>query len=409
MYTISPFIRSFAFALLAGSVLASVWVNLAPESYFDMVEFRLVDLPLPVWVLPTAPSLTPLSLVSDLLMPAFFFFLGKELWEALVLERGALSFRSHPGLMLGSFGGASVGAVAAWLIATALVDPSGEAGLRAGWTTGIGSDVMLCYLIGLAVFGRGHPALHFLLLLTVVQDIAALCLTAVSLPFEGHHLLWAAGSPLAALMVWALYGRHYNRRDASEVTHRRADSLMPYVLAGAVSWVCFLMAGFPPELGLLPIIPAIPHASRSFGIFAEAEGLLQDPLNRLVSALTPAITVILFLFGLTRGGIEIEALGPGTEAVLSALWIGKPIGLLAGASLALTFGGGRLPQGMRLSDLVLLALITATGFVAPVTVLDLSLAGGLSAAEARLGLALSLLAGPATLLAALAIRRGRRR
>ena len=82
---------------------------------------------------------------------------------------------------------------------------------------------------------------------------------------------------------------------------------------------------------------------------------------------------------------------------------------MAGTSLALTFGGGKVPAGMRLADFVLLALITATGFVAPLTVLDLSLSGGITNAEARLGLALSLLIGPATILGALIFRRKRAR
>ena len=409
MYNISPSIRRFAIALIAGAALATIWVNLSPETYYDLIEFRLFDLPLPSFMMTIASSVTPLAMVSNLLMPLFFFFVGKELWEALVLERGALSLSRQPLLPLGAFIGSALGAVAVWLIATALLDPLGEAGLRAGWASGIGSDVVLCYVIGRAVFGRSHPALHFLLLLTVTQDIVALSITAATLPFEGFHVIWAIGSPLAALAVWVLFGRHHRRSDASEVVHQRAASLVPYALAGGVSWLCFALAGFPPELGLLPIIPAIPHASHSFGIFAEAEGLLHDPLNRLVSALTQPIAIVLFLFGLTRGAIYLTAFGPATQAVLSTFWIGKPLGFLAGTSLALTFGGGKVPAGMRLADFVLLALITATGFVAPLTVLDLSLSGGITNAEARLGLALSLLIGPATILGALIFRRKRAR
>jgi hypothetical protein len=62
---------------------------------------------------------------------------------------------------------------------------------------------------------------------------------------------------------------------------------------------------------------------------------------------------------------------------------------------------------MRLSDFVLIALITALGFVAPVTILDLTLGGGIAASEARLGLAISLLIGPLTILGARAFRRKR--
>ena len=257
MYLVSPFIRHFATALLAGVVAASVWVNVAPESYFDLVELRLIDLPLPQWTGGAPVSVTPLSLVSDLFMPLFFFFLGKELWEALILERGALTLSRQPLLPVGAFVGSALGAVSVWLVAVAILDPFGDAGLRAGWASGIGSDVVLCYVIGRAVFGRAHPALHFLLLLTVAQDIAALLVTALTLPFEGLHLGWALLSPLAAIGVWALFGRHA-RRDATEVAHLRSNAIWPYALAGLVSWLGFALSGFPPELGLLPIIPAIP-------------------------------------------------------------------------------------------------------------------------------------------------------
>ncbi len=405
MYRISPFVRYFAAALLSGVAVATAWVNLSPETYYDLVEFRLFDLPLPVWLLQSPPSVTLLSLVSTLLMPLFFFFLGKELWEALILERGALTLSRHPVLPFGAFVGSALGAVAVWLVAVVLVDPLGEAGLRAGWATGIGSDVVLCYVIGRIVFGRAHPALHFLLLLTVGQDVVALCAAALAAPLDGLHLAWALMSPVAAIGVWMLYGRHA-RADASEVEHQRATALWPYAVAGFLSWAGLSLAGFPPELGLLPIIPAVPRALRSFGIFAEAEGLLHDPLNRIATLLIWPITASLFLFGLARGGIDFSAFGPGTQVVLATLWLGKPLGLLAGASLALTFGGGKLPEGLRLSDLVLIALITAFGFTAPVTVLDLTLHGGIASAEARLGLALSVLgAGFAMLLALIGRRR----
>lgn len=408
MYRISPFIRYFAAALLSGAALATLWVNLAPESYYDVVEFRLLKLPLPDWLLRAPPSVTLMSLVSTLLMPLFFFFLGKELWEALILERGALTLSRQPILPIGALVGSTVGAIVVWLVAVILVDPLGDADLRAGWATGIGSDVVLCYVIGRIVFGRAHPALHFLLLLTVAQDVVALCAAALTAPLDGLRLAWALLAPAAAIGVWLLFGRHA-RSDASEVRHQRAAALWPYAVAGVLSWMGLSLAGFPPELGLLPIIPAIPHAARSFGIFAEAEGLLHDPLNRMILLLIWPITAILFLFGLARGAIELSAFGAGTQVVLATFWLGKPLGLLAGTSLALTFGGGKLPEGLRLSDLVLIAMITAFGFSAPVTVLDLTLEGGISTAEVRLGLAISVFGAVLAMLVAQTTRRGRSR
>ena len=41
-------------------------------------------------------------------------------------------------------------------------------------------------------------------------------------------------------------------------------------LGGCISWYGFMKAGLHPALGLLPIVPAIPHADRAFGFFDAA-------------------------------------------------------------------------------------------------------------------------------------------
>ena len=58
MYRVSPFVRRFAQALLAGIGLASLWVNLSPDSYYDALEWRLFDVMLPGWLSPLAVSVT---------------------------------------------------------------------------------------------------------------------------------------------------------------------------------------------------------------------------------------------------------------------------------------------------------------------------------------------------------------
>ncbi|MBL9055813.1 MAG: Na+/H+ antiporter NhaA, partial [Rhodobacteraceae bacterium] len=182
-------------------------------------------------------------------------------------------------------------------------------------------------------------------------------------------------------------------------------ALWPYVLAGIVSFAGVAASGLPPALGLLPVIPAIPHADRSFGLFAEAEEFLHDPLNRLAHLLVRPLALVLFLFGLTRGGIDLAAFAPTTLTTLAALWIGKPLGVLAGLTVALAFLRARLPQGVAGRDLLLIAMVSGMGFTVPVVALDSALPGGGMTEAARLGLALSLLAGPLALLAARLLKR----
>jgi NhaA family Na+:H+ antiporter len=396
MYRVSPFVRHFAKALVGGAALATLWVNLAPASYYDAVEFRLADLPLPGWTGVPPVTLSPLNLVSSGLMALFMFFIAKELWEALVLERGALAGRARASMPLGAVLGGMIGAVAVWLGFSAAFETAQEAGVGTGWPVPLGSDVVLCYVFGRAVFGRDHPALHLLLLITIAYDILGLLILGLTYPEAELRLIWLL-LPLGAMAVaWAFHAR-LARPDASERQHRRAYALWPYILTGAISWLGIALSGLPAALGLLPMIPVIPHAERSFGLFAEAETFLQDPLNRLARLMVGVLPAVLFLFGLTRGGVDFSAFAPTTGTVLAALWLGKPLGLLAGALIAGVLTGRLLPGGLRLSDLLLIALLSGAGFTVPVLALDSALPGGIMAEAARLGLALSLLAGPAAL------------
>lgn len=391
MYRVSPFMRHFASALLVGIGVATLWVNLSPSSYYDAIEWRLVEMPLPVWMAPFPMALTPLAVVSEGLMALFLFFVGKELWEALRLERGALSGR-RAGLPVAAMLGGWVGAVLVWLVVGALFETATEATRGAGWPVPIGSDVVLCYLVGRLIFGSGHPALHILLLITIANDILGLVVVGIAYPTGGLRLAWLGMTLVAVGAAWIGFAR-LARPELSERDHRRAFSLLPYAVAGVFSWAGIVLAGLPGALGLLPLIPVIPHADRAFGLFAEAEEFLHDPLNRLAHLMVKPLAVVLFLFGLTRGGVDLQALAPTTGTVLAALWLGKPLGVMLGAVLGARVFRLDLPAGVRLRDLLVVALISGMGFTVPVLALDSALPGGAMAEAARLGLVLSLVAG----------------
>ena len=396
MYRVSSFVRTFAFALLGGLAIATLWVNLSPAGYYDFLEWRLVDLPLPAWMAERQLSLTPLKVVGDGLMAFFMFFIGKELWESLVLERGALSGRRALVPMGLSFG-AMLGAAVMWVVVSTLVETADEAEFATGWVVPLGSDVVLCYLMGRWVFGPGHMALHVILLLTISADIIGLLVLGLSAPDASLRLLWLVLPVVASGGVWALFGRQANHA-TNERRKRRALHLWPYIAAGVLSWIGVAASGLPPSLGLLPVIPAIAHADRAFGLFAEAEHLLHDPLNRLAHMLIVPLGVILFLFGLIFGGIDLAAFGPTTLVVLAAMWIGKPTGLVAAWVLFERLADMHLPHGLVRRDLYLIALIMGIGFTVPVLALDRALPGGAMQEAARLGFALSLFAAPIALL-----------
>jgi Na+:H+ antiporter, NhaA family len=400
MYRVSPFVRRYAWALLGGSGIASLWVNLSPASYYDAIEWRIFDLErlaaLPMGqtlaqALPETFLLTPLTLVSDALMALFLFFVGKELWEAVVLERGALTGRRA---LLPAFAvaGGMLGPVLIWVLWSGLFGTADEAGVWTGWAVPLGSDIILGYVIARAVFGADHPALHLMLLTTIASSLAGLLLVGITEQQLGWRLLWLLLPVVATLLAWLSFGRPAPK--APELERRRSLVLWPWVLAGAASWIGVAAAGLPPALGLLPIIPAIPHADRTFGLFAEAEEFLHDPLNRLSHLLVKPMALILFAFGLTQGGIDLAAFSPTTGQVLAALWIGKPLGFLAGAVCAALVFRLELPRGVRLSDLLMVGMISGVGFTLPLLALDSALPGGAMAEAARMGAALSVLLGP---------------
>jgi NhaA family Na+:H+ antiporter len=418
MYRVASFVRRFAKALVAGALLATAWVNLDPASYYDAIELRLADVTLPQWVAPMGFSVTPMLIVSHGLMALFLALVGKEMWEALVLGQGALSGQRRGGLSgrlsatgrtkIAAVTGAVIGAVAVWIAVGAGVETADEARFATGWPLPIGSEVALCYLFGSWAFGRGHPALHLLLLITIALDVLGLLTLGLAFPAISLRLAWLGLTAAAVALVWLLCARKA-RPGMSETARRRALARWPYALAGLVSWAGVALAGLPPTLGLLPLIPVIPHADRSFGLFAEAEELLHDPLNGLAQLLVWPVLATLFLFGLTRGGIDFSAFAPTTLTVLASLWLGKPFGLILGVVIAGLFAGALLPEGVRLRDLPFIGLLTGIGFTVPVLAIDAALPGGAMNEAARLGLALSLLAGPtAVVLARLAgIRRPR--
>lgn len=427
MYRVSPFMQRFAISLCLGVALATLWVNIAPASYYDMIEWRMSDLDWIAPLFPAPPSLTPLNLVAEVLIPLFMFLIGKELWEAIVLERGGLSGRAAILPLAGALG-AAFAAVLIWQVLAIWIDPNVETLLRTGWPMPIGGDVVLVYLFGRLTFTRTSNALRLVLLVMIALDMMGLILLGLTHPNGGLlRLTWLLLPLLTALILWRLHGRPSQTaldgravseragdgragdgravsegagdgRAGSERARRCATRLWPYILAGIISYAGVIAAGLPGALGLLPIIPAIAHASRSFGLFAEAEELLTDPLNRLAHALIWPITWILFIFGLTRGGIDLAAFAPPTIMVLAAYWVGKPLGFLAATALALRFGGAKLPQDFTPAALVRVALLLGIGFTVPVLALDTALDGGEVAEAARLGLVVSFAMGAITLI-----------
>jgi len=170
---------------------------------------------------------------------------------------------------------------------------------------------------------------------------------------------------------------------------REKLGVWPYVIAGCLSWYGFMRAGIHPALGLLPIVPTIPHADRAFGIFAEAERHLTDLLNTLEHAMKGPVEVVLLFFGLANAGVLFNAVGDATWLVLAGLLVGKPLGIFIMGWIAAKPMGLGLPKGMGLPDLLVLGFVAAIGFTVSLFIASVAFDPGQVQDAAKMGALLS--------------------
>lgn len=393
----SPHLQHYAKALLAGAALATVAVNLAPSLYYDIIEWHPFDSD-PLYKLRLFwPGFTPATLVSSLLMPVFVLLIGKEIWEALLQDHGGLRGKLALAPVAMVLGG-MVSSALVWLALTAWLETAEEAVDAIGWVMPFGSDMVLAFFFGRMIFGKGHAALQVLLFMCILDGVLGLLISGFSAPINGNlRALWLLVPFCAAAFGYFRLTRPLQNPRVTERDRQRAGRLWPWLILGAFSWIAMSASGLPPALAFLPLLPAMPYGNHSFGLFAEAEGLLNDPLNRLSHALMRPVIVILFLLGLTRGAMDLGAFGPTTWIMLGALWLGKPLGILV-AAWGMRAVGHPLPNRLTLREIGYIAGLMAIGFTLPLLALETALPGGAMQEAARLGLGLSLTMGPALVL-----------
>jgi NhaA family Na+:H+ antiporter len=222
--------------------------------------------------------------------------------------------------------------------------------------------------VGRIIFGAKHPAVGFLLLLAIADDAAGLVILAIFYPQGDLSPEWLLLSVFAAVTVWYFFnflprqkdGDDPNRPSSAKI--RSQFGFWPYILAACLSWYGFQEAGIHPALGLLPIVPALPHADNDFGIFGAEEEFQHDMLNDAEHSLKPPVEVILMLFGFANAGVVFSSIGEATWLVLIGLLVGKPIGILFFGWLAAIPMRLGLPEGMRVIDLLIIGFVAAIGF-----------------------------------------------
>ncbi len=326
--------------------------------------------------------------VNDVLMTIFFFVVGLEIKRELVA--GELREARKVALPVAAAIGGML--VPAGLYMAMQANHFGYPAFR-GWGVPMATDI--AFVVGImAVLGKQVPfGLKIMLLsLAIADDIGAVIVIAA---FYSTGMNWT----MLALAACGFAG--------VRVLNRAGVRAVPvYVLAGAGIWLAVYKSGIHPTvagvmLGLLT--PSEVWVGRDalrlsltdlkariedenddpdaaeleMMAFAAKESV--SPLERLEHRLHPWVGfAIMPLFALANAGVHIELKAvtePVSVAVMAGLFVGKPIGVMLFAFLAVKCGIARLPQGVTWPVLLGGGFLAGIGFTMSLFVANLAFAG----------------------------------
>jgi NhaA family Na+:H+ antiporter len=389
-------LQEFSLPLLFGVAVAMVWANLDHESYEHVIHWMpIADLKV------FGHAVTHHWLVNDIFMVFFFGIAAKEITESF-LPGGSLNPISKSiNPLLATLGGV-VGPVLVFFIGMSFLYGPGDdvETLRRGWGIPTATDIALAWLVARTVFGKGHPAINFLLLLAVADDAIGLAIIAIfygdpNLPARPEFLL------LIVLGMAIAYGL------------RRADikSWIPYIaVCGPLSWLGLSLAHLHPALALVFIVPFLPGPRRDIGLFSErdeidrmGEELAHDlhmehsALHQFEHQMKLFVDFGLFFFSFTNAGVVFASIGSMTWLILGSLVIGKTVGITLLGLIGMKIGFP-LPARMGVRELVMAGFVAALGltvalFVAGAAFTDPTLLG-----QAKMGALFSGFVGLAAIL-----------
>ncbi|MGI3163368.1 Na+/H+ antiporter NhaA [Pseudooceanicola sp. 200-1SW] len=415
MYRVWNFVTNYSLLLILGALIALGWANLDADSYHHFVHLVIWD-HAPIGAAHMAEDGTvayrELSLhylVNDMLMAFFFAIAAKEVWEAVILENGSLRGKKAATPLFATAGG-MLGPILVYLGLAMVFGSDTYDAVKNGWAIPTATDIAFSYLVGRLVFGAGHPAVRFLLLLAIADDAAGLIILAIFYPSGELAPEWLLLSLAAAVAVFVFFNAlprrmdRHNQARPNSTWMREKLGFWPYLVAACISWYGFMRAGIHPALGLLPIVPTIPHADRAFGIFSEAEQYLTDLLNHIEHALKHPVEIVLFFFGLMNAGVEFNAISEPTWLVLAGLLIGKPVGILIMGMIGAHVLKLGLPEGMRSIDLLVVGCVAAIGFTVSLFIASVAFEAGPVQDAAKMGALFSFAAAGISFVAGLLCR-----
>lgn len=278
--------------------------------------------------------------INDGLMAVFFLLVGLEIKRELVKgELSSLSQALLPGI--GAVGGMAMPA-AIYVLSTL-----GTPAYLNGWAIPAATDIAFSLAV-LSLLGARVPVSLKILLtaIAIFDDLGAIVIIAVFYTADLSFIsLGLAVVALLALLILNLSG---------------VRTMAPYLLVGAVLWVCVLKSGVHATLAGVALAAAIPIKPDQHG---------HSPLHRMEHGLHPWVAFgVLPIFGFANAGVSFAGMGwdaflhPITVGTALGLVLGKQIGVFGALWLAARFGLAELPIGTTWRQIYGLALLCGIGF-----------------------------------------------
>lgn len=365
--------------LMAAAAIAVLWANSpASDTYFAMLDTTVT-----AKVGGTGVEKSALLWINDGLMALFFLLVGLEVKREVLV--GQLSSWQQSSLPIF----AALGGMAAPALVFVAIN-LGSPGNLQGWAIPAATDIAFALGI-LALLGSRVPvALKALLLaVAVIDDIGAIAIIALFYtPGVDLAMLGAAAVVLALLATFGAF---------------RVGSSIPYAVLGVALWYFVLKSGVHATLAGVAIAMCIPMIDRKGNAKLEH---WEHGLHSWVAFLVVPI------FALANAGVSFEGMEPAALlaplplGIALGLLIGKQVGILGLAWLAVKSGIARLPEGVGWLQVWGLSLIAGIGFTMSLFIGNLAFVDPAQINAVKLGV----LSGSiiAALLGVLILLRGRR-
>lgn len=383
--------------LLAATIVALVWANVATSSYTDLWS---TELSLRVGDHVINESLQ--DVVNDGLMVIFFLVVGLEVKRELVV--GELSNRRAALLPFFAALGGMVLPAAIYLAVM-----GGDSGSR-GWGIPMATDVAFA-LGALALLSRRVPTalVAFLLGVAVIDDIGAILVVAFYYT-ETISLVWLAAAliGLAAILV---------------LQRMQVRDMAVYIVLGIAVWFATFESGVHATIAgvALGLVTPVRPFQKPAAVSAEAVRIAAatddhpddpdadaaqwrqlawlsreaiSPLTRVEHGLHQwSSFVVLPIFALANAGIVLDSASidaardtPVTAAVALGLVLGKTIGLTLGVFIAVTLGLSSLPRGVTWSHIVGIGALAGIGFTVSLFITELAFSDPGTIAASKIGI-----------------------